>query len=668
MRLHFSTPQRFRRRGSGGSGARIGLFLGATLLLTTPASALAIPRPSEPASAPQVDTAISAAEPASATFRLRQRLDRDVLLLQSASLRDLQTSFRFKLDRVPTVDTLTLSVLLRRSDAGEYRLRLSVSDTGRVRASFVRRLGGSVVELTKPRVLSGLRVGAGTWVSVAVRVAGTAPTTLSAKVWRTAGPTPSTPMLTGSDPSGRVQGPGGVGTEVRLRRALQRALTITVEDLRASAPVAATGPSISDVRATDITKTAAQIAWSLDEAATGQVEYGLDTSYGSWTKRESSFAYSKHLQALSGLTPDTVYHYRVISTNSAGGTTRSGDRTFRTKAGDTPTPTPPPADPVGIVVPASIDRTGSSNVSGAMQNFVNGVPDGSTIVFPAGATYLLSGDGLFLRRRSGLTLTGEGATLKSLGCDSEDSLIRVEGGSGIVIRGLTLVGDNDVAGTSNAYTGGCEHQHGIAVSAASDVEIDQVTIRRVHGDCLYLGRDTQGTWASDVRFHDSTCTLTGRQGVAIVAAKKVRVARVEFDKIAINVLDIEPNTGADGATDITLTSNTVGSYSHSSRFRGFFFGANGSLDAMVRGVVVSDNTVTGGGLDSLIGDEHTGFSGQRNRRSFTFTGNVSTATGAWGPVVTFLHTDGVTVSGNRQTLRGGTLARFVDSTGVTYNP
>ncbi len=207
---------------------------------------------------------------------------------------------------------------------------------------------------------------------------------------------------------------------------------------------------------------------------------------------------------------------------------------------------------------------------------------------------------------------------------------------------------------------------GSTIKGASNVELDRVDITRVKGDCVYLGLSPSGVWASDVWYHDSSCDLTGRQGVAIVAGSDFRTERVSFDKIAINVLDIEPNDGRGGARNIVFDNNTVGTYSHSSQFVGFFFGANGSHDAVVDGVKVRNNVVTGKTLSTLVGDEWTGYSGQRNRRNITFTGNRSTVSTTWGPVLKFRHVDGVTVSGNTQPLSNGELATFVDSTGVTY--
>ena len=85
---------------------------------------------------------------------------------------------------------------------------------------------------------------------------------------------------------------------------------------------------ISGVASSGVTNNAATITWTTNLPADSQVEYGPTASYGSTTVLDPEEVTS-HSQTLTGLTPGTVYHYRVRS-STAGETSYSGDYTFTT--------------------------------------------------------------------------------------------------------------------------------------------------------------------------------------------------------------------------------------------------------------------------------------------------------------------------------------------------
>ncbi len=87
-------------------------------------------------------------------------------------------------------------------------------------------------------------------------------------------------------------------------------------------------PAISNVTATGITNNAATITWTTDQASSSQVGYGTTTSYGSSSALDSAQVTS-HSVTISGLSANTLYHYRVLSGN-ANGTRTSIDFTFST--------------------------------------------------------------------------------------------------------------------------------------------------------------------------------------------------------------------------------------------------------------------------------------------------------------------------------------------------
>jgi hypothetical protein len=94
--------------------------------------------------------------------------------------------------------------------------------------------------------------------------------------------------------------------------------------------VAGTAPTITAGPAeTAVGGTSATITWTTNEVATSLVDYGPTGSYGS-SASTAGYA-TAHSVLLSGLTPETPYHYRVNSTDSCGnGPTSSSDTTFTT--------------------------------------------------------------------------------------------------------------------------------------------------------------------------------------------------------------------------------------------------------------------------------------------------------------------------------------------------
>src|SRR5206468_12711686 len=69
--------------------------------------------------------------------------------------------------------------------------------------------------------------------------------------------------------------------------------------------------------------------WSTDEPGTSVVEFGLTGAYGS--QASTAGLSQTHTTTLSGLAPETPYHFRVSSSDAAGnGPTTSGDALLTT--------------------------------------------------------------------------------------------------------------------------------------------------------------------------------------------------------------------------------------------------------------------------------------------------------------------------------------------------
>ncbi len=117
-------------------------------------------------------------------------------------------------------------------------------------------------------------------------------------------------------------------------------ITVTYQDVNpahtavATAVVDATSPTVSGVVADQIQATSAEVRWSTDLSAASEVAYGTSpASLGSATG--DPLLVTSHAVSLTGLQPDTLYYYDVLSTDGLGHLTRdtNGGRhyTFRTQ-------------------------------------------------------------------------------------------------------------------------------------------------------------------------------------------------------------------------------------------------------------------------------------------------------------------------------------------------
>ncbi len=110
-----------------------------------------------------------------------------------------------------------------------------------------------------------------------------------------------------------------------------------------AAPAATTGPAGA------VTEQSATLSGSVDAngiPTSYHFEYGLTSAYGSTTPLADagSGGAVAATASLSGLTPATTYHFRIVAT-SAGGVTQGADRTFTTASPPQPAPASPPSTP-----------------------------------------------------------------------------------------------------------------------------------------------------------------------------------------------------------------------------------------------------------------------------------------------------------------------------------
>lgn len=101
--------------------------------------------------------------------------------------------------------------------------------------------------------------------------------------------------------------------------------TATSSDL-AFTTSAAAATVITNVQVTKNSSTSVTVTWTTNEPATSKVRYGLSTNYGS--EVSDLTLKTSHSLTIIGLTPNTTYHYEVISTGTT--TDNDADATFTT--------------------------------------------------------------------------------------------------------------------------------------------------------------------------------------------------------------------------------------------------------------------------------------------------------------------------------------------------
>src|SRR5262249_26699464 len=115
------------------------------------------------------------------------------------------------------------------------------------------------------------------------------------------------------------------------------------------------------------------------------------------------------------------------------------------------------ATPFTYTAPTSIDNKGVTDVTAKLMAFIAGVPDGSTITFPAASRYRIESI-IIVTNRKNLTIDGNGAQFFALTDGASMPPVGpndvklhwprnrahwlIVGGSGITLRNLTIKGAN----------------------------------------------------------------------------------------------------------------------------------------------------------------------------------------------------------------------------------
>lgn len=90
-----------------------------------------------------------------------------------------------------------------------------------------------------------------------------------------------------------------------------------------------TAPLISGITVTNITGNSATVSWTTDEPANSMVDYGLTIAYETGAATNNT-SVASHSVNLTGLSPSTLYNFRVRSRDAAGNIGSSANQMFTT--------------------------------------------------------------------------------------------------------------------------------------------------------------------------------------------------------------------------------------------------------------------------------------------------------------------------------------------------
>jgi hypothetical protein len=113
-------------------------------------------------------------------------------------------------------------------------------------------------------------------------------------------------------------------------------------------PLNTSNVGVSNVQISNLTPTSVTVTWDSDNPSTSLVYYGTTANYGDWTNHDQTMTAS-HTVNLTGLTPDTGYHFQVAGHDEylELNPYYSSDNTFITPP--RPSSTPPPQQTVTLL-------------------------------------------------------------------------------------------------------------------------------------------------------------------------------------------------------------------------------------------------------------------------------------------------------------------------------
>ncbi|MBN2498658.1 MAG: right-handed parallel beta-helix repeat-containing protein [Deltaproteobacteria bacterium] len=198
---------------------------------------------------------------------------------------------------------------------------------------------------------------------------------------------------------------------------------------------------------------------------------------------------------------------------------------------------------------------GSTDDTEAIQAAVDSLAGSGGIVFVPTGTYMVQAvsNGISLGNHTTLWLT-PGAMLKAIPNSSQSyAVVLVEDVTGVSIIGGTIAGERDEHTGVDGQWG-----MGISIRSATNVLIEDVTIRDCWGDGIYVGFGSSNI-SANVKIRGVLVDHNRRQGLSIVSCSGCTVEASTFSGNAGQApqagIDLEPNSDTGPVEDTRITGN-----------------------------------------------------------------------------------------------------------------
>jgi hypothetical protein len=321
-----------------------------------------------------------------------------------------------------------------------------------------------------------------------------------------------------------------------------------------------TAPIVTNVAAA-VASTSATVSWTTNEPSSSQVQYGTTTAYGTTTVLDTTLV-TKHSQTLTGLSPATLYDYRVLSRDNATNLTTTANFTFST------------------TVPASLVRLGDQSVEAQVDNN----PSGSAEAFQYTATTTGPATRLYVYLDAGNTATQVVAGLYTDAANNPGALLgqaTMTSPQPGVWNSIVLSGVNITAGTKywiailapNTSTGLMQFRD-TATGGLTKVS-SQTTLNTLPGTWTTGSSWTNSplsAYAVDLSGSTDvtppTASITAPASGATVSGKTVTLTATASDNVGVSSVQFLVDGSAIGAPDtvtpytLTWDSTTVSNGAH----------------------------------------------------------------------------------------------------------